>query len=223
MRSLFLCLVIALAAALPSAAQNAPLVINRSTATVYAPPAFVGFFLRYRQDGESLEASLTRADSFVEALRADLAESGVKPQNVNFASPALPDVRENTVHTSANLVFSMAPFLHREKGLATFASLCETLRALAEKHGCVLQGPLFEAEDAAAVVESAVMAATEDAYAAASAVAAALNSVVVAVDSVEIEEVAWNKDKKDDHATPQLRELSCSAKVKVTYLLGSAL
>ena len=198
-----------------------PVVQTTGKATVYAPPSAVSFWLHRTAREETMEASMTRAQALEEELRAALNENEVAPLLVEAMPPAVLHLTENVVSASVHLQFSMTPYGNTKSGPMQFAKLCGAIGAIAKTLGCEAQGPLLEVGDEAALVKAASIQATENAYLPASGVAEVLKSSVYSVDSVQVDEVQWNAPLRSEAVEPNLRQVSCTVTVRVTYSLST--
>jgi uncharacterized protein YggE len=111
----------------------------------------------------------------------------------------------------------MGPYKTAETGARQFAGLCDNLRAVAAQVGTSIDGPLLIVSDDDGIVRSAVTKATENAYPPAEAIARELNSNVYAVAAVTVESLVWNAAPEVRAAQPAIRQVSCTATVRVAY------
>lgn len=222
---LSLMVILGLVACLPVAAQEpslrVPVVEAVGKATAYATPTQVSFWLHRTIQKESLSESMEKALSLEDELRENLGKHELTPPLVEVLPPAITHMTENVVDVSAHLQFSMANYVAGRKGAERFAVLCGRVAALARELGCEAQGPLLEVDDRAKLVRAATIHATENAYAPASAVAEALKSNIYTVDTVQVLEVRWNEPLDSEATEPNIRQVSCTASVRVTYSLGT--
>ena len=83
---------------------------------------------------------------------------------------------------------------------------------------CDLEGPFLGVEERAPVEQAAIAMATENAYPHAEAVASVMTADIAAVEKVTVVDVAWNRDPATRTTQPDIRHVTCTAKVKVSYL-----
>ncbi len=198
-----------------------PVVESTGKATVYAPPATVSFWLHRTAREASMEGSMARAQALEKEVRAALTENELSPLLVEAIAPAVIHLTDNMVIASLHLQFSMTPYASPRSGPGQFARLCALVANMAKALECEAQGPLLEAGDESAMIKAATIQATENAYLPASGVAQALKSTIYAVDTVVVDEVRWNKPLRSEAVEPNLRQVSCTVTVRVTYSLGS--
>ena len=205
---------------LSTAAQNVPppLVDSMGEATVYDAPTHVEFQLHRTAMGATLEAAMAVAETFGDALREQMVACDLHPTELAVRAPSIPDLTLKAVVVSARLRFGMASYLLPEKGMVQFALLCDTIGRVAGALGCTVTGPILGTAEKETLMYSAVTLATENAYPPADAAASALKSGIYSVDSVQVIEVLWNRPGELE-AAPNIRQISCTARVKVSYAL----
>ncbi len=208
-----------LAAAQDEAVVPAPIVTNTVSGTATALPTRVEFWLHWELEAESLEAAMAHALTLKEEVVAWMADNELRARETEFTAPAV-GKSGDFVRISARLSFPMTGFANAENGPLLFARLCDAVKAGGGQLGATTEGPELIAGDRDRLVDAAVKKATENAYAAAAAVADSLKSIVDSVDAVEILEIDWNRNLRDKAVRPNLREVTCTAKVKVVYLLS---
>jgi uncharacterized protein YggE len=206
---------------LPLVAQEA-LVSRLETlgqATVYAPPTHVEFWLHFQARDASTELAMDAVQAFEGKLHEAVTAAELRPSSSEIAAPTVPDVRDNRVVVSAVLRFSMIPLAHPDTGPGEFARLCDKMRALARELECEVTGPVLDTTERNTLQQAALNAAAETAYPAAEALSRTLNTNVWAVENVQVLEVLWNEPLEFQGLEPTLRQMSCTAKVRVTYAL----
>lgn len=201
------------------AVPPSPLLTSTGTATIVVPPTSVEFVLRYESKGATIEESMTAAQKFRENMTAALAGKEWKASDSFYAPPAVSTLKEKTARTFARLVFPMTAYSNPETGPKDFGRCCDFLSGIAQGLGATLEEPTFRVNDEDVTEQAAVSAATENAYSLAPAVAEALHGSISAVDSVEILSTEWNNKPDAKPEKANLREIACTAKVKVSYIV----
>lgn len=197
-----------------------PVVENTGEGTAYAPPAFVEFWAKLERSDADPAAAIQEAGRLESAWRNKLTEKELRPSEFEAIGPALISLQSRTVGASIRMRFSMAGFSQPETGPRQFAQLCAAIAEIGESLGCSMAGPALKPANPDAMTSSAVTLATENAYLAAAAVAGALKSGIYGVDKVEVLEVNWNQAQDSMEIIPNLGQVSCTARVKVTYALS---
>ncbi len=197
-----------------------PVVENTGEGTAYAPPAFVEFWAKLEKSDADLEAAIQEAGRFESAWRNKLTEAELRPSEFEAIGPAVMSLWDRTAGASIRMRFSMAGFSQPETGPRQFAKLCVAIAKTGETLGCSVAGPALKPADPDSMTSHAVTLATENAYLAASAAAGALKSGIYGVDKVEVLEVNWNQPQDPMDIMPNLAQVSCTARVKVTYALS---
>lgn len=210
--------------ALSAAAQVASVSTIQTTGegTVEVAPEIVVFWLhKDAPSGTFLEAfgAVLRLGP---ALRQELTERGLAPLDLNVSAPSVPLTGERNARVSASVTFSMNAFADAEKGPPAFAALCDHLLDVAAKLECLLEGPLFDVRDRAEVEQAAANIAIEQALPVAQSLAGLMGGHVSVVDRVTVEEAKWNADPDTKAALPDMRRMSCTIRVHVTYAFGGA-
>ena len=217
-------------------------------ATIFAPPTHVEFLATFgvqekaetepaaekpaettAKPGEkegapagATNASATAAvDEAVRAFRKALNEFDVHPVDFEVSTPTVRNAAKAEASATARMRFSLAGFANPDTGPAQFADLCDKLAALAKSNHAVLAGPEFEVEDKETVQRSAVTQAIANAYPIADALALALSSRISAVEVAKVTDITWNKPLRETAIEPNLKQVSCTAKVHVTYNVPS--
>lgn len=99
--------------------------------------------------------------------------------------------------------------------------MIQNMREIANAAGCRITGPFFEAEERDVAEQDTLARATENALYRAEGVARVLRTRIYTVDSVEVIEVVWNNEGHlqpgIDDTPPSIENVSCTARVKVSY------
>ncbi len=200
-------------------AQEAPIstIDSEGVATVDAVPSYVEFWLHLQAKGGSVAEAVAKAVKFEPALRQEIQTRELAPTQLVFSSVAVPDLVAKEADISARLRFSAAPFTTTENGIAQFALLCDKIAALAGALECQPEGPTLGTEEAQSVQDTAISRAVEKAYAGGKAAAEVMSGQIIAVDHVAIGETVWNKAPGVSARQPDIRRLTCTARVQVTY------
>lgn len=212
--ALFIC-----AAAAHGQENPAAYVESDGEATITAAPNLVAFWFHFAVREATMEDAVAVAEGFDNRLNVALQEANLVPVDFELTPIAINSLEPPSVYVGARTVFSMANYAKPGEGAKLFARLCDGIRAVATKLECDLSGPVFEVNDKDGMIRQAVAAATERAFPPAESVARALKNAVWAVDTVRILEVNWNKDLIAPRPLPNIREVACTAKVRVTYSL----
>ncbi len=191
------------------------------TATVDVPPDYVTFWLHKEATGSTFVEAVRASLEFGPVLRKELAKQELGPFELTLSAPAIPDTEKRGVWVSAQVQLSMNPFNNRETGPEMFAAVCDKMAALAPTLECFVEGPILGVQDPSAVEQAAVGLATENALPLAQAIAELMNSQIVAVDHVIVEECVWNADPDTKATLPDMRRITCTARVRVTYAFSA--
>jgi len=214
-----------LVSALGAVAQEVPLsfVEADGEATVFAPPTQAEFLVEFTAGEEpSNVASLAKVEEAVKAFRAGLNEADLHPVDFEVSAPAIREAFKGNAGSVARMRFPLGGYANPDTGPALFAELCDKLSALTTKVGGDLVGPKYDVEDRETVLRSAVTQATTIAYPVGDAIALALASRIEYVETVKVTEVIWNKPFEGKTVEPTLKQISCTAKVHVTYAVRPA-
>jgi len=213
-----------MAAANVAFGQEAPLSLieSRGIATVDALPGHVDFWLHRRAGAETLVEATEKALSFHDELREQLQTRNLKHMDLTFSGVAIPDLASKTVHVSARIRFNAGAFSTAEEGPQQFAALCDTIIDLAKALQCEVAGPTLGVADPEAVAEAAIARALEKAYPAGKAAAQVMNGQIVAVDTVKVLGTEWNAAPDSKATQPDIRRMTCTAKVTVVYAFSAA-
>lgn len=191
-------------------------------ATLETPPDLVEFWLHRTVKGATFMETMKNVLAFGPALRKELAAMDIGPFELAITAPALKDIKSPQMLVSAKIQINMNTFNSRETGPEMFAQVCDSLTTLAAKLECPIEGPVFSVQDKGAIERSAIALAVENALPAAQTVAEMMNAFIGAVDSVAIQECAWNAPPDTQAATPDMRRLTCTAHVRVTYAFSTS-
>ncbi len=223
MRCIFVSMVACLFLSLPAFSQTlpAPMVVSPGEATVYGTPAYADFWLHFESKDADVERAIAGANSFGGDVQRLMTEEELRASEFEVSAPAVIALAENTAKVSARLRFTLTNYTKPEEGPRQFGRLCDTIKRIAEALECEAEGPVLGTTESEELARSAVAAAVEQAYPKADAVAGILKSTVYAVDTIEIGDVTFNQALDTRWEEPNLRQISCSARVKVTYTLAS--
>lgn len=215
---------LALGLSIAAGAQQAPTsrIETLGQTTVYAPPTHVEFWLHFQARDANIELAMKAVQEFEGKLHAKVTEEELRPSNVEISAPSIPDVREPRAVVSAVVRYPMSSFANAQTGPGEFAKLCDKMTEIAKALECEVTGPTLDTTERDTMVQSAVTASTENAYPAGEAIARTLNSSIYAVESVQVLEVLWNEPLEYQGVEPTLRQMSCTARVRVTYALRGA-
>lgn len=219
MRTLAMTTLAACLAALPAAAQQTHSTVVETTgaATIFAAPTHADFWVHLVTSAETFRGAMDTAEQFERRLREALAAKSITPNEIEVAGPAIETVKEPLVDISVKLRFNMGPYKSADTGARQFAGLCDNLKAVAAQVATSIDGPLLILADEDTILRTAVTKATENAYPAAEAIARELSSNVYAVAAVSVESVVWNAAPEVRAAQPALKQVSCTATVRVAY------
>jgi len=214
---------VALVFAAAARGQEAPvsLIESEGIATVDALPGHVDFWLHRRAEGETLAQATQGALELHDELREQLQTRNLKHMDLMFSDVAIPRLDPKVAHVSARVRFNATSFSTAEEGPQEFAALCDTIIDLAATLKCAAEGPILGVTDADAVEEAAIARAIEKAYPAGKAAAQTMNGQVVAVDKVTIIGTQWNASPDTKAMQPDVRRMTCTAKVKVVYAFAA--
>jgi len=212
-----------LVAAAPAAGQMGPVstIQSTGTASVDVPPDHVDFWLHKEAGGATFVEAMQTVLQFGPVVRKTLAKQEVGAFDLTLSAPAIADIAVKGARVSAQIRFSMNPFSNRETGPEQFAGLCDKMAALAEALECYIEGPMLGVQDPGAVEQDATALATENALPVAQATAELMNAQISAVEHVIIEACAWNAAPDTRAPLPDVRRLTCTARVHVTYAFSA--
>lgn len=211
------CATAALLMAAAATAQQTPVIVCGSAATVDAMPTFVDFHLHLHSTAESSAKAAEEASTLKETVEGRLLTHQLSPSEVTFSGVAVPDANEHEARASARLRFNASPFSTAKDGAKMLGVLCDTLAVVAKELGCTLEGPRLGTTDEQTVEGAAIARALERAYPAGRAVAQTMNVQIYAVEKVDILELVWNDAEDVAAAQPDIRRLTCTAKLRVSY------
>jgi uncharacterized protein YggE len=212
------CLAACLFSAAPVYGVEQPVVVNTGTATMHAASATVEFTLLKDFKESSLKASAEKCAAFVTQAQDALRSGDVQPMDVQAIPGAVLSAEEKSVHGGVVARYTMSPFNMANTGPIGFATLCDKITAMSDTLGAKLGGPKFLPAENDPVATQAVTKATENAYAAAESLAFALKSAIYSVQEAKILELVWSE--KPVEIPGEVPQLSCTAKVRITYLLA---
>ncbi|MDQ1256960.1 MAG: hypothetical protein QG656_1560 [Candidatus Hydrogenedentes bacterium] len=209
---------IAAGMALAAGAQT-PVSTIQSTgkATVDTSPEYVDFWFHKRVESATFAEAMKSVLDFGPALRKKMAELQYSAFDLTLSGPALPNLTLKEAWVSARVRFTMNTFSNIETGPGLFAALCDDMAGLSETLECSAEGPFLNVGNPKAIEQTAVGLATEDALPIAQATAELMNAQIAAVEHVDIEECVWNEDPEIKAAQPDMRRLTCTARVHITY------
>ena len=212
-----------LAACATATAQVTPISTIQTVGegTVEVPPDTVEFWLHKESTAAVFVEAFSTVLRFGPALRKELTERDLTPLDVSVTAPSIPLTGGRNARVSAKVQFSMSTFTDRETGPTMFAALCDQMLDTAAKLECLIEGPLFTVQDRPAVEQAAAALALEKALPMAQSLADLMSARVTAVDHVDVEEAAWNAAPDTRAALPDLRRLTCTVRVHVTYAFSA--
>lgn len=204
-------------------AQEAPATVieTEGRATVFASPTFADFWLHAIAAKETVIEGMNEMTTFEMRVREALAARALTPNDIEVRAPAIADVNEAQVTIAARLRFNMSNFASIETGPQQFAALCDKLADLGKGLELAVEGPIFTVHPPDTMVRSAVAKATEQAYPAAEAIATELKTTIYAVSAVSVIDIVWNQAEEVRGVQPTLRQVSCTARVRVVYEVAS--
>ncbi len=191
--------------------------------------AQVEFCVNVQYRASTMLEATNKALEFEPALREALKTDELSPAESVFSNAVVaslqapddsPDTR--TVSASVRLRFYAAPYVTGAEGPREFAVLCDKLADIAKSLQGSVEGPTLLANDPEAAEQSAIVRATEKAYPAAKAIAGVMKGQIVAVDNVSVQSVTWNTIPRGDAPQPELRKLTCTAKIRVIYAFATS-
>jgi uncharacterized protein YggE len=212
------CLTACLVIAASARAAEQPVVVNSATATMHAAPATVEFTVLKRFVEGDHKTATEKCAAFVTQAQEALRGGDVQPLEVQpIPGIVAPNEQKNMI---AGVVarFTMSPFNTPNTGPVGFATLCDKITAMTAALGATLEGPKFQPAENDSAATQAVTKATENAYAPAEALAFALKSAIYSVQEAEILELTWSETPVQ--APGEVPQLSCTARVRVTYQLA---
>lgn len=218
---LVICLAVALCAAAQTQHPPVSTIENIGTATVDVPPDYVEFWLHKNTAEPTFVESIRAVLGFGPKLRKELANRELGGYDLTLSAPAITDLANPGARVSARVEFPMSRFSNRETGPALFATLCDNMVLVAEALESQVEGPLLAVRDRQAVEQAAAALATENALPLAQAVAELMNAQITAVDHVAIEQCTWNADPDTKATLPDMRRITCTARVRVTYAFSA--
>lgn len=166
---------------------------------------------------ETANSLTAGVDEAIRAFRKGLNDMDLHPVEFEITPPTIRPGLASLVTATARMRFSLAGFSNPDTGPGQFADLYDKLVLLSNASRGSLSAPSFEVDDKESIVRSAVTQATTNAYPTGDAIALALSGRIDSVEAVKVSEVIWNRKVNDVAIEPNLRQVSCTAKVHVTY------
>lgn len=208
--------------ALHAEAQSAPrnTISSEGTATVDAAPNFAGFWLHKTVTGASMAEATRTATGWRGVLSERFKSWEGPPKSIEVSDVSIADATQPIVKLSAYIKFDASRFAAPDEGPQVFARLCDDLLAVAKEQGAQLEGPVLGLDAPETLEQAAVARAMEQALPPAAGAAAIMRTQIASVESVEILSIAWNRDFRSKAPQPQVRRVTCTARVKVTYTYG---
>jgi hypothetical protein len=197
--------------------STSPIIKNIGEGTAYIVPSHVEFWIHCKEESHPIELAMTQAVDFREDLEKQLEREKIAPLEVEHLSPAVTDMDTGEVRVSSRLRFSMSKFTQHDAGAMLFADLCDTLKTIAANLNARVDEPVLLSSKENNLAQQAVVIATENALDLANAVAETLLTSVYSVEEVEILGLTWNKTPRFKGVEPNIRQIACTARVKVTY------
>lgn len=188
--------------------------------TVEAAPDYAEFWLHRRAAGKSVAESAQNMKAFEAALQKELTDRQLTPLETRFSSLAVPNAANLETKQSVRLRFSVAKFSNTEDGPAQFAKLCDDVLALAWAVQCIPEGPILGVSNTKPLEQAAVALAAEKAYPAAEAMALVMKMQIFSVDNAKVLSIVWNQDPHSKAPQPDIRRVTCTARVQVCYSYG---
>ncbi len=205
-----------IAAAMHAAAAGS-YVETEGKATVEAIPNYVEFWFHIMRGGATLEEAASHVADFETRLRAVIDENKLTPTEVEVSPLAITDIRVSEVQQTARLRFSATNFTDPDKGAARFAAFCDVLSKIAAAETWIVEGPVMGVNNRDEFEQLAVSNATKNAFPTAEGIAQVLRGSLTSVESVSVVSLEWNRDPEQRFPLPNVRTVSCSAHVQVTY------
>lgn len=207
-----------------SAQEAAPLsaIECDGAATVDTAPTYVEFWLHARSVGATFAEAATKTLTFEQSLRKELETRQLTFMDLSMSNLAIPNSLAREANISARLRFNAVPLSTGETGPQKFAELCDKVVDISNALGCAFSGPVLGTEDTTAVEEAAIARAIEKAYPSAKAAAQIMRGQIVAVDRVSVVDLTWNKAPDSQAVQPDIRRLTCTARVRVSYAFAAS-
>ncbi len=211
------------AACLPAAAvfaADSPTITSTGEAVMHTVPGTVSFTLVKLFQEADLKTATEKCGAFTAQAEQTLRAAEIPPMDVQ-ALPPCPDDTASApaVRGGVTAKYSMAAFISAGTGPVALGGFMDKMRALALALDASLSTPKYAAGAEDTTAASAVIQATENAYAHAETVAFALKSAIYSVQNAEIIEVKWS-DRPDPEAPGPVPQISCTARVRVVYQLA---
>lgn len=195
---------------------------SEGMAMVEATPTNAEFVISAAFTGGTVTEAMQNAQNFESQLRGQFKTRNLEPTTMNFGSPAIESMQNKQIRIVARVRFPASAFTAPDEGgPMQFAALCDNVAASATALQAQADGPFLGVEDPSAVEQTAIQRAMEKAYPSAKAAADIMNGQIVAVGKVNVQGVIWNDTAGTPAALPDTRRISCTARVRVTYLYSS--
>jgi len=194
-----------------------PTIVSTGEATVYSSVGQVEFRFVRHFIADTLEASITECQTFLEAAPQAIRGADLQPLELKASPPLITSLSEHQTRAVVTVRFGMAAFNAANTGPLQFAALCDKLAGLADTMKATLSSPVYAAAQEDPVEAAVVSAAMEKAYLPAEAAAQAVKSAIYAVDSIEVVELVW--EQQPDPQPGDVHQIACRGRVQVTYVL----
>jgi len=190
---------------------------SEGAATVDASPSYVEFWLHLKASSATIVEAVQGVSGLDASLRAAAADRELAPLSILVSSPAVASMDPPEAKASAQVLFDATRFANLETGPREFAGLCDKVAALAKSLDCTVEGPIFTVADPDVLEQNAVARAVENALPAAEGAAQVMGGYLALVENVEVTSVAWSPEADSRVPQPEIRRVSCTAKVRVVY------
>jgi uncharacterized protein YggE len=192
-------------------------ILTEGTATVDALPDYADFWLQRTVTADTVAEAMAAARAFPTAIQDAIEAHELKPDRATASDFSIPEASQGVVKTAVMLRFPVNEYTTADDGPERFAELCDTLQTMATENECKLEGPFFGVNARDTMQEAAIARAIEQALPPAEAAARIMQSRIQTVDHVEILSIAWNRELESRAPQPQIRRVTCTARVKVRY------
>lgn len=205
-------------------------IVTEGVGTVEVAPDYVDFWLHKRVEGETTLEATQKALAFKSQVQQELDKRELRTDDLTVTLPNALRVEAPEVQVSARLRFKTSPFMDPQTGPNEFSTLCDKVRDIAKtlevgdqtllgkRYRQALEGPLFGAEGKQNAESAAIALAVENAYPAAEAAAKSMQTQVIAVDNIRVNEIVWGKNPETPLQESNYNQISCTARVTVTYV-----
>lgn len=191
------------------------LVVNTGVATVTEAPSIIEVLVEHKYQDHDLVVALAQAGNFESRLRETLNNNKLYPTEVEAVPPYVSSLPDGEVTASVRLQFVLPRLGNTIDRVTQTTQLRRTLNNMAETMQFQYTEPVWTVDNPQLMEKEAVDLATENAYFLAEAAANSLDNNIDRVDSIEILGVEWNITE----GHPNMNAVSCTAKVKVVYVL----